>query len=196
MNVQYGAKRTIVRPVHTMYMFSLLMMLYHMDFDYVTKMRYNKDKDLVFVTRPTKLWGETETVYEVHHLEQMVPAPVTAIPDMSANHKNGILTVRCMAQNENLKFYRDEKYWNADLKQEFYHETTGLWVGNFNDKYNGKIFNTRGPMDKDLQLAMQKVDREMVAALEKHGPVVHPESLHIDEFYETIERKKQEIARA
>lgn len=196
MNVQYGVKRSIVRPVHTMYWFSLLTMFYNIDQDYVTKMTYNKDKDLVFVTKPSGLWGETETVYEVHHLEQMIPAPITAIPDMSANHKNGILTVRCMAQNENLKFYRDEKYWNSDVKQEFFHETTGLWQGNFTDKYNGKIFNTRGPMDKDIQLAMDKVDREMVAAMEKHGPVTLPENLHIDEFYQNIERKKQEVARA
>lgn len=40
-----------------------------MDLDYVTKMRYNKDKDLVFVNKPDNLWGETEHVYEMHHLE-------------------------------------------------------------------------------------------------------------------------------
>jgi hypothetical protein len=29
-----------------------------MDLDYATKMRYNKDKDLVFVTKPDRFWGE------------------------------------------------------------------------------------------------------------------------------------------
>ena len=43
-----------------------------MNFDYVTKMTYNKDKDLVFVHRPNGFWNEHEHVYEVHHLEQMV----------------------------------------------------------------------------------------------------------------------------
>jgi hypothetical protein len=113
-------------------------------------MRYNRDKDIVFVKRPSKLWGEQEHVYEVHHLEQMVPSAVTAIPHMASNHENGIYTVKCMAQNENLKFYKDQKYWNADLREEFMKETSGLWEGNHSDKYNGRIFNTRGPQDRDF----------------------------------------------
>jgi len=85
MNAQYAAKRGIVRPAHTMYVATVAALLYGMDFDYVTKMRYNKDKDLVFVSRPDRMWGESEHVYEMHHLEQLVPAPVTAMKDMSAN---------------------------------------------------------------------------------------------------------------
>ena len=110
-----------------MYVATAMALLYGMDFDYVTKMRYNKDKDLVFVTKPDKLWGEKEHVYEVHHLEQMVPAPVTAMKHMSAMRHDGIMTVKDMAQNENLKFYKEDKYWNADLKKEFMNETRGLW---------------------------------------------------------------------
>jgi hypothetical protein len=45
---------------------------------------YNKDKDLVFVYRPDGFWNEHEYVYEVHHLEQMVPAPVTSYKNMAA----------------------------------------------------------------------------------------------------------------
>lgn len=97
MNIQYGAKRSIVRPSHTMYVATLMTMVWGMDLDYVTKMRYNKDKDLVFVTKPDRFWGESEHVYEMHHLEQMVPAPVTAIKDMASNDENGIMTVHCMA---------------------------------------------------------------------------------------------------
>ena len=97
MNFQYGGKRTVVRASHTMYVATLMALLYGMDFDYVTKMRYNKDKDIVFVTKPSKLWGEQEHVYEMHHLEQMVPAPVTAMKDMSMNDPKGIMTVHCMA---------------------------------------------------------------------------------------------------
>ena len=69
MTAQYGAKRSIVRPSHTMFVATLAGLLYTMDLDYVTKMRYNKDKDLVFVSKPDNLWGETEHVYEMHHLE-------------------------------------------------------------------------------------------------------------------------------
>lgn len=40
-----------------------------MNMDYVSKMVYNKDKDLVFVYKPDGLWNEREYVYEMHHLE-------------------------------------------------------------------------------------------------------------------------------
>jgi hypothetical protein len=195
MNIQYGAKRTVVRSSHTMYVATAMALLYGMDFDYVTKMRYNKDKDLVFVTKPDKLWGEKEHVYEVHHLEQMVPAPVTAMKHMSAMRHDGIMTVKDMAQNENLKFYKEDKYWNADLKKEFMNETRGLWESTHRDKYTGRIFQSRGAMPTDFQLAMNKVDREMEEAVKKHGTVTLPNS-HIDEFYERIEREKAKIVRS
>jgi len=69
-----------------------------MDFDYVTKMQFNKDKDLVFVNKADGMWWESEHVYEMHHLEQLVPAPVTAMKDMSAMHRNGIMTVCDMSE--------------------------------------------------------------------------------------------------
>ncbi len=59
----------LARPAHTFYILSVLAMLSHINLDYVTKMTYNKDKDLVFVHRPDGLWNEHEHVYEVHHLE-------------------------------------------------------------------------------------------------------------------------------
>jgi hypothetical protein len=140
MNAQYGAKRSIVRPSHTMYVATLMAMVWSLDFDYVTKMRYNKEKDLVFVTKPDRFWGETEHVYEMHHLEQMVPSAVTAMKDMSSRDENGIMTVHCMAQNEQMKFYKDHKYWNNDLRPEFEGDTRGLWETTHADKYTGRIF--------------------------------------------------------
>jgi len=41
-------------------------------------------------------------------------------------------------------------------------------------------------------MTMNKVDREMAAAVAKHGPVTLPHS-HIEEFYEKIEKKKTNI---
>lgn len=150
MNVQYGAKRTVIRTSHTMYVACLAIMMYGMDFDYVTKMKYNKDKDLVFVTRPNKLWGEKEHIYEVHHLEQMVPSPVTAMIDRTANDKAGIMTVTCMSMNENMKFYKEEKYWNSDLRREFIADTRSLWDTTHGDKYAGRIFQSRGGISESF----------------------------------------------
>ena len=134
MNIQYGAKRSIVRSSHTFFVATLAGLIYTMDMDYVTKMTFNKDKDLVFVKKPDMLWGETEHVYEMHHLEQMVPSPVTAMKNMSANDPNGILTIQDMAEKEYMKFYKDTKYWNMDLREEFMNETRGLWETTHADK--------------------------------------------------------------
>lgn len=140
MNFQYSGKRGIVRPAHTMYMLQVLVLLQNMNLDYVSKMVYNKDKDLVFVYKPTGFWNEQEYVYEVHHLEQMVPYAVTAIKNMSMQQKDGILTVYDMNTRDNLKFYNEDKYWNMDLKDEFNANTRNMWRGNFDNKYNGSIF--------------------------------------------------------
>jgi len=140
MNFQYSGKRALGRPAHTMYMISLLVILQNMNMDYVSKMVYNKDKDIVFVYKPDGLWGEREYVYDMHHLEQMVPYAVTAIPNSTLFQDDGIHTVYCMSHRENLKFYGDDKYWNLDLKEEFYAQTRTMWKGNFNSKYDGSIF--------------------------------------------------------
>ena len=127
MNVQYGMKRSIVRPSNTFYMLSVFALLQHINFDYVSKMVYNRDKDLVFVYRPDGFWGETEHVYEVHHLEQMVPPPVTAVKDLTMNRNDGILTVYDMSKRHYLKFYGEDKYWNMDIKEDFLGQTRSMW---------------------------------------------------------------------
>jgi hypothetical protein len=40
---------------------------------------------------------------------------------------------------------------------------------------------------------MDKVNREMSAAVAKHGQVSLPNGSHIDEFYERIEREKKNV---
>jgi hypothetical protein len=151
MNIHYAAKRSIVRPAHTFYMLGVLALLQHMNFDYVSKMVYNKEKDLVFVYRPDGLWNETEHIYEVHHLEQMVPFPVTAVPNMSAQRDDGILTVHDMSTKDYLKLYNEDKYWNIDLKKDFMSQTRSLWTGN-SCKYDGRIFNVSHSANEEITL--------------------------------------------
>lgn len=69
MNIQYSIKRLIGRPAQTFYFMGVLAFLSHVNMDYVSKMVYNKDKDIVFVYRPDGIWYEHEYVYEMHHLE-------------------------------------------------------------------------------------------------------------------------------
>jgi len=58
----------------------------------------------------------------------------------------------------------------------------------------GRIFHTRGAAPKDFALAMQKVDREMEAAVAKHGPVTVP-SNHVEDYYQRIQTEKENIIR-
>jgi hypothetical protein len=80
----------------------------------------------------------------MHHLEQMVPFAVTAVPNQSMQSDDGIVTVYDMNTRDNLKFYNEDKYWNMDLKDEFMDSTRGLWKGNFDDKRRGNIFQSEG----------------------------------------------------
>ena len=140
MNMQYGGKRALARPSHTVYCMQVLILLQYMNLDYVSKMVYSKDKDLIFVYKPDGIWNETEYVHEVHHLEQMVPYSVSALENHPLQKKDGIMTVYDMAERENLKLYSEDKYWNMDLKDEFMAQTRSLWQGNFNSRFNGSIF--------------------------------------------------------
>ena len=191
MNVQYGMKRSIVRPANTFYMLSVLALLQHINFDYVSKMVYNRDKDLVFVYRPDGFWGETEHVYEVHHLEQTVPSPVTAVKDLTMNRNDGILNIYDMSRRHYLKFYGEDKYWNMDIKEDFLGQTRSLWQGN-NDKYDGRIFNLAHRANEEVTLTQLKVDRELQDAIAKHGAIAPPKT-HEDEFFENINNKKKSI---
>ena len=164
MNFLYSGKRGMARPMHTIYMCTLLVLLQHMNMDYVSRMVYNKDKDLVFVYKPNGLWNEIEYVYEMHHLEQMVPFAVTAIKDMSMQRDDGIVTVYDMNTRDNLKFYNDDKYWNIDVKDEFMAETRGLWKGNFNSKYDGSIFKI--PAEANTEDALMVRSRANVVVIE------------------------------
>lgn len=40
---------------------------------------------------------------------------------------------------------------------------------------------------------MDKVDREMTAAVKKHGVTELPDGSHLDEFYDRIQRNKDDI---
>ena len=95
-----------------------------------------------------------------------------------------------------MKFYKDNKYWNDDLRPEFNAETRGLWETTHGNKYTGRIFQDRGGLaSNEFSLTMQKVDREMIASVQKHGPVSLPNNSHFEDFYDRVDKKKEEIAR-
>eukprot|EP01017_Pseudomicrothorax_dubius_P003968 TRINITY_DN106_c0_g1_i1.p1 TRINITY_DN106_c0_g1~~TRINITY_DN106_c0_g1_i1.p1 ORF type:complete len:513 (-),score=148.62 TRINITY_DN106_c0_g1_i1:146-1684(-) len=95
--------------------------------DYVIRMQYNRDRELIFVTRITP-WGSTEEeVFETAHLEILPPAVRTGLQHLSANHDDGLLDVTCMSTQKSLVLYNEDKYWNPSLRAEFLDKVYNLW---------------------------------------------------------------------
>ncbi len=97
---------------------TILVWLKGLGSNYVTKLQYNKDKDVVFASRPGFL-KDWESVYETHHLEQTIPSPIGAFKSMGQNTKDGIFDITCLNTKEQITVYNEDKYWNHDLKDEF-----------------------------------------------------------------------------
>lgn len=98
-----------------------------------------------------------------------------------------------MAEKEYLKFYKEDKYWNLELKEDFLSETRGLWEGNHGDKYTGRIFQSQGSTaSREFAMAYEKIDRELAQAVQKHGPMNLPTS-HVDDFYDKLENEKSKV---
>jgi hypothetical protein len=94
--------------------------------DYVVKMQYNAEKDLLFVTKTSGVFmkKQIEKVYEVTHLQVLPPSPRTGYEDLL---KGPIITVHCMNTQESFILYKDEKYWNSELKNLFEERIYDLW---------------------------------------------------------------------
>lgn len=106
---------------------------------------------------------------------------------------DGIITVYDMNTKDNLKFYAEDKYWNLDLKDEFMAETRNLWRGNFSSKYDGSIFKLAREATEEEALMQAKVDRELEAAIAKHGEVIVPETYE-SKWESRVENERKKIA--
>lgn len=92
----------------------------------VTKMQFNKNRDLVFVT---KVGGnffakEVEEVYETTHLQVLPPSVQTGFRDVSDRK---LFTIHCLNQTTSFRVYSDPSYWNPELKDDFYGHLFHLW---------------------------------------------------------------------
>ena len=92
----------------------------------VTKMQFNKNRDLVFVTQVggTFFAKEIEEVYETSHLQVLPPSVQTGFRDVSDRK---LFTIHCMNQSTSFRVYTDSSYWNPELKEEFQGHLFHLW---------------------------------------------------------------------
>lgn len=96
--------------------------------DYVVKMQYSKDRELLFVTRISPFCSTEEEVYEVQHLEALPPSVKVGTADLSSQDADGLWDITCLASHRNLVLYNEDKYWNPALKKDFFDKTMNLWT--------------------------------------------------------------------
>lgn len=96
--------------------------------DYVVKMQFSKDKELLFVTRISPFGSLEEEVYETHHLEVLPPSVKTGVKDLSSQDKDGLWDITCLASHKNLVVYNEDKYWNPSIRKEFFDKVMNFWT--------------------------------------------------------------------
>lgn len=139
--------------------------------NYVIKAVYNREKDLVFIWRPTGIFTKEMHVYELHYLEQTVPR-VTGGWEHLGYEKDGIFMVHDLRLNQELLFYNEKKYWNIDEREHFFKNTQTYWRGlRHKDVNRGIFFNRSSSMTEEEILTTKKINEEVKSAVEKHGPI-------------------------
>ncbi|CAD8172257.1 unnamed protein product [Paramecium octaurelia] len=86
--------------------------------NYVTKVQYSKDKELVFVTRMGSFGVVREDVFETHHLEVLPYYTKSGVQNMRQNDL-GMYEVSCLNKQELMYLYKEDAFWNPNLKTQF-----------------------------------------------------------------------------
>lgn len=94
---------------------------------YITKMSYSKDKELVFIRRVDQHGILYEEVYETAHLEIVPPSQKSGVADLSSQDENGLWRITCMSTQKNFLLYNDPNHWNTSLRDEFLKNRMGMW---------------------------------------------------------------------
>lgn len=76
--------------------------------DYVVKMQYSKDKELLFVTRVGILGGLEEEVHEMHHVELLPPCTKYSLANHSFQDDDGLIEITNMNGNTNFVVYKGD----------------------------------------------------------------------------------------
>lgn len=95
--------------------------------EYVVKMSYSKDQELLFVKRVDMHGFLEEEVYEMAHLEILPPTHRSGVSALSSQDEDGLWRITCMNTQKTMLVYNNPKNWNADLREAFFKKTLGLW---------------------------------------------------------------------
>lgn len=92
----------------------------------VEKVQYNQNKDLIFVRNVGRYGNMENKVYEMDHLEIKAGynKSGTGFYDFG---DDGMVNVECLNTMDSLKMKTNDKYWNGEVKKEFFNRVTRLW---------------------------------------------------------------------
>lgn len=73
-------------------------------------------------------WGGLEEeVHEMHHIEMLPPCTKSDLASLSAQDVDGLYEIYNMNGKNPLVCYKEDHFWNPDLKPEFIKDVSSLW---------------------------------------------------------------------
>jgi hypothetical protein len=141
--------------------------------EYVTKAVYNRERDLVFIWKPTGYLYKQVHVYELHYLEQTVPKVTSGWKDLGNFQKDGVFCVHDLRLDHELIFYNESKFWNVDQREHFMKNTNTFWKDlRHKDVDRGIFINNSRHLTEEEAFTTKKINEEVKNAIEKHGPLM------------------------
>jgi len=107
---------------------------------YVSRIQYNADQELLFVTSNNIDGIELITCYEMEHLEIVPPSVKSSVQHMSSQDDDGLIMITDLNKDKNFFLYKEDVYWNPALKKLFLERTTRLWDETFYDETKVKTY--------------------------------------------------------
>lgn len=92
-----------------------------------SRLQFNADKELVFITTAGFLGIEEEVVVELEHLEIQVPYLNIGTKFMTANDPDGYFILKDMNKNKAYYVNKRAALWNPELREAFLRKVTRLW---------------------------------------------------------------------
>jgi hypothetical protein len=140
--------------------------------EYVIKAAFNRERDLVFIWKPSGFLNKQLHIYELHYLEQTVPRMTSSWQHLGNFKKEGLFVVTDLRLDQELLFYNEKKFWNIDEREHFFKNTTTFWKGlRHKDVNRGIHINRSNALNQEEVFTLRKINEEVKSAVQKHGPV-------------------------
>jgi len=120
----------------------------------------------------TRLLRKELHVYELHYLEQPCSPIISSWRYKGSLNKDGLTLVKDLRFNDDLVFYNENKYWNAELRDNFNKNTTTYWNGlRHRNLDEGLFINNSTELNAEQYSLAKQTTEEIKKAIEKYGPI-------------------------